>query len=83
VSGDQGASMRATDVGLTLGATGDQVQGAYEGAAQVSTHPAGQVHVAEAPDGSDNGIAYVTDGSGVVEINVGNIDVIPQPDVCT
>jgi hypothetical protein len=37
----------------------------------------------EAPDGSGNGIAYVVDGTQVAEINVGALDVIPQPQTCT
>jgi hypothetical protein len=59
------------------------VQSAHTGDVTASAHPLGQVLVVEAPDGSGNGIAYVVDGTQVAEINVGALDVIPQPQTCT
>lgn len=75
-------STRVTDAEVGLGATAEQVQSAHAGDLEVSPHPMGQVYVVEAPDGSGNGVAYVVDGSQVAEINVGALDVIPQPQTC-
>jgi hypothetical protein len=75
-------STRATDAGLGLGVVDAQVTGAYS-AVDASPDPAGgQVYVVDATDGSDNGIAYITDGAQVTKINVGHQDVIPQPETC-
>lgn len=76
-------SQRRTDAGLGLGAPDPQVVGSY-GDVDASPDPAGgQVYVVDATDGSDNGIAYITDGAQVTKINVGHQDVIPQPETCT
>lgn len=78
-------SSRETDHGIGLGSSEDQLLGAHEGALVSSQNPfvpGGNIYLFRAPDGSGNGIAYVTDGQQVREISVGAADVIRLPDPC-
>jgi hypothetical protein len=77
-------STRLTDVGLGLGATEEQLRAAYDDL-QVSDHPSrpgGYVFLVRADDGSGMGTAYVTDGSHVTEISVGEVEVIRLRQTC-
>lgn len=77
-------SSRLTDVGIGLGATEEQLRGAYSGLEQ-SDHPSApgwQVYLVRADDGSGTGIAYVTDGSHVTEVSVGEVEVVRLRQTC-
>jgi DNA-directed RNA polymerase specialized sigma24 family protein len=78
-------SSRETDRGIGLGSSEDQLLGAHAGELVPSQNPfvpGGNIYLFRAPDGSGNGIAYVTDGQQVREISVGAADVIRLPDPC-
>ena len=68
---------RATDSGLVLGSPQDQVLAAYGGNLDERQHPflaGGRIFRADAGNGL--GIAFFTDGLGVVRISVGFMDTI-------
>jgi hypothetical protein len=68
---------RRSDTGLALGSTQDQVLAAYGGNLDDREHPfvAGG-HIFRADNGDGTGIAFQTDGSGVIGITVGEMDAI-------
>lgn len=68
---------RATDTGLVLGSPQDQVLAAYAGNLDERSHPfvsGGRIFRADAGDGT--GVAFFTDGQGVIRISVGEMDAI-------
>jgi hypothetical protein len=77
-------SMRATEAGIGLGASEDQVRAAYpEGLTQADYDyvPGGHV-LTHVPSGTGNGIAFMTDGTAVTGIVVGASDLIGYPEGC-
>jgi len=78
-------SPRTTEAGIGLGAPEDQVRAAYPGQLVESQHPylpGGHILTYEDPSGSDNGIAFMTDGATVVGIVTGAGDLIGYPEGC-
>jgi hypothetical protein len=68
---------RASDTGLALGSTQDQVLAAYGGNLDDRPHPfAAGGHIFRADAGNGLGIAFQTDGLGVIGIAVGEMDAI-------
>ncbi len=68
---------RATDTGLALGAPQDQVLAAYGGNLDDRPHPfVSGGHVYRADAGNGTGVAFFTDGQGVIRISVGEMDTI-------
>jgi hypothetical protein len=68
---------RGTDTGLVLGSPQDQVLAAYAGNLDERPHPfvsGGRIFRADAGDGT--GVAFFTDGQGVIRISVGEMDTI-------
>jgi hypothetical protein len=77
-------STRLTETGIGLGATEEQLRAAQAGL-EVSDHPSRPgwfVYLARAQDGSGMGVAYVTDGSHVTEISVGEVQVVNLRQTC-
>lgn len=78
-------SSRETEVGIGLGSSEEQLLNIHAGELVASENPfvpGGHIYLFRAPDGSGNGIAYVTDGRQVREINVGAADVVRLPHPC-
>jgi hypothetical protein len=78
-------STRLTDAGIGIGATEEQLRGAYSDL-EVSDHPSipgGYVFLERADDGSGMGLAFVTDGAHVTEISAGEIEVIRLRQTCS
>ncbi len=74
---------RRTDTGLVLGAPQDQVLAAYAGNLDERSHPfvsGGRILRADAGDGT--GVAFFTDGQGVIRISVGEMDAIRYINQC-
>lgn len=84
ITADLGSS-RETEAGIGLGSSEDLVLESHAGELVSSENPfvpGGSIYLYRAPDGSGNGIAYVTDGRQVREISVGAADAIRQPQPC-
>ncbi len=77
-------SGRLTDVGIGLGATEEHVRSAYDDleVSDTPARPGGHVLLQRADDGSGMAIAFVTDGSHVTEISVGEVEVIRLRQTC-
>lgn len=74
---------RTTDSGLALGSPQDQVLAAYGGNLDESPHPfvsGGRIFRADAGDG--RGVAFFTDGLGVIRIAVGEIEAVRFVNQC-
>lgn len=74
---------RTTDSGLALGSPQDQVLAAYGGNLDESPHPfvsGGRIFRADAGDGT--GVAFFTDGLGVIRIAVGEIEAVRFVNQC-
>ena len=68
---------RGTDTGLALGSPQDQVLAAYGGNLDDRAHPyVSGGHIYRADAGNGTGIAFFTDGLGVIRISVGEMDTI-------
>jgi hypothetical protein len=68
---------RTTDSGIALGSPQDQVLAAYAGNLDERPHPfvsGGRVYRADSGNGT--GVAFFTDGLGVIRISVGEMDTI-------
>jgi hypothetical protein len=77
-------SVRATEAGVALGATEDQVRAAYpEDLTQSDDDYMPGAHVLTyVPEGTGNGIAFTTDGAAVTGITVGASDLIEFRESC-
>jgi RNA polymerase sigma-70 factor, ECF subfamily len=78
-------SSRETERGIGLGSSEDRLLSTHAGELVSSQNPfvpGGNIYLFRAPDGSGNGIAFVTDGRQVREISVGAADVVRLPDPC-
>jgi hypothetical protein len=74
---------RTTDSGLALGAPQEQVLAAYGGNLDETSHPfvsGGRIFRADAGDGT--GVAFFTDGLGVIRIAVGELEAIRFVNQC-
>jgi hypothetical protein len=68
---------RVSDAGIGLGAPQDQVLAAYAGNLDDRSHPfVSGGHIFRADAGNGTGIAYLTDGTNVIGISVGEMDAI-------
>jgi hypothetical protein len=68
---------RASDTGVGLGAPQDQVLAAYGGNLDDRAHPfVSGGHIFRADAGNGTGIAFLTDGTTVIGISVGEMDAI-------
>lgn len=68
---------RASDTGIGLGAPQDQVLAAYAGNLDDRPHPfVSGGHIFRADAGNGTGIAFLTDGTTVIGISVGEMDAI-------
>lgn len=84
ITADLGSS-RETEAGIGLGSSEELLLERHAGELVSSENPfvpGGHIYLYRAPDGSGNGIAYVTDGRQVREISVGAADAIRQPQPC-
>jgi hypothetical protein len=68
---------RTSDSGIGLGAPQDQVLAAYAGNLDDRSHPfVSAGHILRADAGNGTGIAFLTDGTTVIGVSVGEMDAI-------
>lgn len=74
---------RKSDAAIGLGAPQDQVLAAYSGNLDDRSHPlVSNGHIFRADEGDGTGIAYLTDGLGVIGITVGEYDTVRFVNEC-